>query len=48
LADTIRITTDDLVINHVRAAALNHGMAMVKIVATKIDVSLSSWVKITI
>ena len=39
LADTIRIATDDMVINHARAAALNHGMTMVKLVATKIDVS---------
>lgn len=41
LADTIRIATDDLVISNARAAALNHGAAMVKLVATKIDVRVN-------
>jgi hypothetical protein len=40
VADTIRISTDDMVINTVRGAALNHSPAQVKLVATKIDVSL--------
>lgn len=38
VADTIRISTDDIVISNVRAAVLNHGLSNVKLVATKIDV----------
>jgi hypothetical protein len=41
VADTIRISSDDAVINKARAAIANHGIAGVKLVATKIDVSLS-------
>ncbi|KAF2650093.1 hypothetical protein K491DRAFT_761961 [Lophiostoma macrostomum CBS 122681] len=37
LGDTIRIATDDMVINNARSAAINHGMGHVKLVATKID-----------
>ncbi|KAJ4346030.1 hypothetical protein N0V95_005763 [Ascochyta clinopodiicola] len=37
LADTIRLCSDDKVINSVRAAVAHHGAANVKIVATKID-----------
>ncbi|KZM22265.1 hypothetical protein ST47_g6610 [Ascochyta rabiei] len=37
LADTIRMCSDDKVINSVRAAVAHHGPANVKIVATKID-----------
>lgn len=40
LADTIRITTDDVVINTARAGVENHGASNVKVVATKIDVSV--------
>lgn len=41
LADTIRIATDDTVISNARGAILNHGLASVKLVATKIDVSIT-------
>ncbi|KAF2751527.1 hypothetical protein M011DRAFT_523486 [Sporormia fimetaria CBS 119925] len=37
-ADTIRIASEDVVITNVQAAALNHGLSNVKVVATKIDV----------
>lgn len=37
VADTIRIATDDAVINNARSAVLNHGAAKVKLIATKID-----------
>ncbi|KAF2126021.1 hypothetical protein P153DRAFT_408019 [Dothidotthia symphoricarpi CBS 119687] len=37
LADTIRIASDDKVINSVRAAMAHHGASKVKVVATKID-----------
>jgi hypothetical protein len=39
LADTIRIASDDVVINNARAAAAIRGAESVKLVATKIDVS---------
>lgn len=39
LADTIRIASDVKVINSARAAVAHHGVANVKLVATKIDVS---------
>jgi hypothetical protein len=42
LADTIRITSDDKVINSARAAIAHHGASNVKLVATKIDVSKNS------
>ncbi|KAH6625660.1 hypothetical protein C7974DRAFT_414159 [Boeremia exigua] len=37
LTDTIRITTEDKLINSIRAAVAHHGASKVKIVATKID-----------
>ncbi|ORY15215.1 hypothetical protein BCR34DRAFT_478262 [Clohesyomyces aquaticus] len=37
LADTIRIASDDMVINSARQAILMHGSSCVKLVATKID-----------
>ncbi|KAF2277958.1 uncharacterized protein EI97DRAFT_488099 [Westerdykella ornata] len=37
VADTIRISSDDMVISSVRAAITNHGIDNVKLVATKID-----------
>ena len=40
LADTIRIASDDKVINSARAAIADHGASNVKIVAIKIDVSV--------
>lgn len=45
LAPTSRIATEDLVISNVRAAALNHGAARVKLVATKIDVRSQLFVR---
>jgi len=39
LADTIRIASDDAVINYARAAAAVRGATNVKLIATKIDVS---------
>lgn len=42
LADTIRIASDDKVINNTRAAIAHHGESNVKIIATKIDVSIQS------
>lgn len=41
VADTIRIATDEMVISNARGAILNHSAANVKLVATKIDVSIS-------
>jgi hypothetical protein len=40
LADTIRMASDDMVINSARAAVAHHGAGNVKLIATKIDVSL--------
>lgn len=40
VADTIRIASDDAVINNARAAITLRGAANVRLVATKIDVSL--------
>lgn len=40
VADTIRISSDAKVINEVRAAVAHHGAENVKIITTKIDVSL--------
>ncbi|RMZ67957.1 Dynamin GTPase domain [Pyrenophora seminiperda CCB06] len=37
LADTIRIASDDKVINNTRAAIAHHGPSKVKVIATKID-----------
>ncbi|CAN9168334.1 unnamed protein product [Alternaria alternata] len=37
LADTIRIASDDKVINSTRAAVAHHGPSKVKVVATKVD-----------
>ncbi|KAI4912024.1 hypothetical protein J4E90_006844 [Alternaria incomplexa] len=37
LADTIRITTDDTIIQTTRSGILHHGSSNVKVVATKID-----------
>jgi hypothetical protein len=42
LADTVRIASDNLVINAARAAVAHHGAARVKLVATKIDVCHTS------
>ncbi len=42
LGDTVRIGTDETVIRSARAAILNLGVSNVKVVATKIDVSISS------
>lgn len=39
LADTIRISSDDKVINSARAAIAHHCASNVKIITTKIDVS---------
>jgi hypothetical protein len=38
--DTIRITSEDKLVNQIRAAVAHHGASKVKIVATKIDVSV--------
>jgi hypothetical protein len=40
LTDTIRITSEDKLVNQIRAAVAHHGASKVKIVATKIDVSI--------
>lgn len=40
LADTIPMASDDMVINSARAAVADHGAGIVKLIATKIDVSL--------
>jgi hypothetical protein len=42
LGDTVRIGTDDIVMSTARAGVLNHGASKVKVVATKIDVSLDA------
>lgn len=39
LSDTIRVSTDEKLINRARAAVAHHGAANVKVVTTKIDVS---------
>jgi hypothetical protein len=39
LADIIRISSDDKVINTARAAVAHHGPANMKVITTKIDVS---------
>jgi hypothetical protein len=38
LTDTIRITSEDKLVNQIRAAVALHSASKVKIVATKIDV----------
>ena len=38
LTDTLRITSEDILVKHIRAAVALHGASKVKIVATKIDV----------
>jgi len=45
LADTQRIGTDAMLISTARAGVLNHGASKVKVVATKIDVSIRSRVE---
>lgn len=40
LTDTIRITSEDQLVKQIRAAVAHHGASKVKIVATKIDVSI--------
>lgn len=40
LADTIPMASDDMVINGARAAVADHGAGTVKLISTKIDVSL--------
>lgn len=42
LVDTIRVTTDDDLIKRARGAMDTHGVENVKIITTKIDVSMST------
>lgn len=48
LADTIRIKTDDAVINSTRAGIISHGAQNVKLIATKIDVSVMKLLRVMI
>lgn len=40
LTDTVGIASDDRLVAHIQAAVAHHGASKVKIVATKIDVSI--------